>query len=141
MASTHELELGRVLVNQGLLTQEQVLSLVRTRNEAPSGPELGALTLDRGLVSAAQLTQAQKDVAAGKGKWVVARDQMETNCEISLSATREAVARECLSEALARLDADRAQAVQELRRLAEDFSDTESGNRALEHLRALGETP
>ena len=88
MASTHELELGRVLVNQGLLTQEQVLSLVRTRNEAPSGPELGALALDRGLVSAAQLTQAQKDVAAGKGKWVVARDQMETNCEISLSATR-----------------------------------------------------
>jgi hypothetical protein len=139
VASNEEIQLGRVLVNQELLTQEQVLTLIRCRNEAPDGPDLGALMVARGLVNEAQLAEARQAVADGQGNWVKPRHEMSTAHEISLSSTRETVARECLNEALEELSKDRAGAIQEIRRLADEFSDTESGNRALEHLKALGE--
>ena len=134
MASGDEIKLGRLAVQKGLLSQEQVLAALRVRNAAPAGPALGAVLVEKGLLSPAQLAELSASLERGEDP----RDRREvsTEQEISLSGTREAIARACLEEALAALGRDRQGALRELARLSSEFGDTESGNKALSHLRA-----
>ena len=58
---------------------------------------------------------------------------------ISLGSAREAVARECFNEAKSQLEANPEGAVREIRRLADEFEDTESGNAARAFLDGLSD--
>ena len=133
MATADEIKLGRLAVNRGYLSQEQVLAVLRVRNAAPEGPTLGALLVERGLLSQEQLAELRSSLLRGEE----ARDRREvsTEREISLAGPREMIARACLEEALAALGRDREGALKELARLASEFGDTESGNKALVHLK------
>ena len=85
------------------------------------------------LVTKGVLTQQQLDdvgAAARASELRQGRDEAATDHMIPLGSAREAIARECLREAEAALDTDRDGALKELQRLAEEFADTESGNRA-----------
>jgi hypothetical protein len=140
VASEDEIQLGRLAVKRGFVTEEQVLTVLRARNDDPAGPDLGALLGARGLVPPLAVAALREAVARGEGRPAARRDEMSTEHEISLSGAREAIARETLEEAQEHLDDGRRdEGVRELRRLAEDFPDTESGNRARALLEGLGE--
>lgn len=141
MASQQEIELGRLAVARGLVTEEQVLTALRARNQDPAGPDLGALLVARGLVPRALVDALRGAVERGEGRQPPrrpARDELSTEHEISLGGAREAIARDTLEEAQAALATRRDEALRELRRLADEFPDTESGNRARELLAELG---
>ena len=134
MADTDEIKLGRLAVSRGLCSQEQVLSALRARNAAPEGPTLGTILVERGLVTLEALSELR--AALLRGEEQRERHEASTEREISLGGTREAIARACLEEALTALPKDRPGALRELERLAAEFGDTESGNKALAHLKA-----
>lgn len=141
MASQQEIELGRLAVKRGFVTEEQVLTALRARNQDPDGPDLGALLVMKGLLPAGVLVALRQAQARGEagGPARPRRDELSTEHEISLGGAREAIARESLDEAEALLRTPRHdEGVRELRRLAEEFADTESGNRARELLAELG---
>lgn len=140
MASQEEIRLGRLAVKRGLVTEEQVLSLLRVRNAAPQGPDLGLLLVQKGHVGPQVLAELQQAAEQGEGAVAPSRHEASTDHEISLSSAREAIARASLDEAVEALRrGERGEATKELRRLAADFSDTESGNRAREVLDSMGE--
>lgn len=133
MADELEIQLGRLAVKRGFVTEEQVLTTLRVRNQNPAGPSLGALLVERGLLPKGIMEALDEAVRRGEGKKPAARprrDEMSTEHEISLGGAREAIARESLEEAQAALKTNRDEALKELRRLADEFPDTESGNRA-----------
>ncbi|MGE0713522.1 MAG: hypothetical protein AB7N76_14235 [Planctomycetota bacterium] len=136
MADQREIELGRLAVERKLVTQEQVLSALRARNADPAGPDLGERLVAGGHLGAAALAALKAAVA--RGERPRPRSEASTDHMIPLGNTREAIARECLREAEAEVARDLASAIRELQRLAEDFSDTESGVRARERLAELG---
>lgn len=141
MASPEEIRLGRLVVKRGVCTDEQVLALLRVRNQDPTGPDLGVILLQRGLLGPQLLAELQRAVAQGEGTPATSRHEASTDHEVSVSSAREAIARECLNEAVAALrgaNAGREEALRELRRLAAEFSDTESGNRARAVLDEVG---
>lgn len=141
MASQQEIQLGRLAVQRGFVTEEQVLTALRARNQDPDGPDLGALLVEKGLVPPGVMVALRQAQARGEGGGPARprRDEMSTEHEISLGTAREAIARESLEEAEALLSTPRREeGVRELRRLADEFADTESGNRARELLAALG---
>jgi hypothetical protein len=141
MASEVEIRLGRLVVKRGLATEEQLLQALRQRNQAPGGPDLGQLLVQKGLLTPPVLAALQRDAAEGKGQVPAAkpaRHEVTTDHQINLGSAREAIARECLDEALANMGKKKDEAVKELARLAAEFADTESGNRAKEVLRAVG---
>ncbi|MCA8923908.1 MAG: hypothetical protein KDD82_19005 [Planctomycetes bacterium] len=138
MANPHEIELGRLLVARGLLTHEQVLALVREGNA--DGRELADLVVVRGHASQQVVDRLQEIIHNETRSPLARRADASTEHEISLTGVRESIARACLEEALAMLPKDRGEAHRELRRLAQEFSDTESGIRAAQHLRAQGQT-
>lgn len=140
MASPDEIRLGRLAVKRGLVTEEQVLALLRQRNAAPQGPDLGVLLVQRGHVGPQALADLQRAAEAGEGTQAPSRHEASTDHEISLGSAREAIARASLDEAVEALRrGERAEATKELRRLTTDFRDTESGNKAREVLDSLGE--
>jgi hypothetical protein len=132
VADEHEIQLGRLAVKRGFVTEEQVLTALRARNQDPAGPGLGELLVARGLLPRGILDALSEAVRRGEGKPAARprRDEMSTEHEISLGTAREAIARESLEEAQAALKTRRDEALRELRRLADEFADTESGNRA-----------
>ncbi len=141
MASQQEIELGRLAVQRGFVTEEQVLTALRARNQDPDGPDLGALLVERGLVPPGVMTALRQAHARGEGGRPARprRDELSTEHQISLGGAREAIARDSLEEAEALLSTPRRdEAVRELRRLAAEFADTESGNRARELRGGLG---
>jgi hypothetical protein len=83
------------------------------------------------------LQELRKAVALGLARERRDRHEVSTDHQISLTGAREAIARESLAEAQRELRKNREAAVREIRRLVEEFSDTESGNRAAELLRRL----
>ena len=128
MANESEILLGRLIVERSLATQEQVLQTLRDRNADPEGPSLGERLVKKGV-----LTQEQLDDISAAGRATElrqGRDEAATDHMIPLGSAREAIARECLREAEAALATDRDSALKELGRLAAEFADTESGNRA-----------
>jgi len=139
VADEVEIRLARVAVSRGFITQEQALALIRRRNEAPDGADIGALLVQEGWVPAGAIEGLQAAVASGNDTTAMPRPrhEMSTEHEISLGSTREVIARECLNEALSDLEGNRELALRELERLAEEFPDTESGLRARERLREL----
>lgn len=136
MAEQGEIALARLAVERRLVTQEQVLAALRERNAAPTGPDLGERLVARGHLSGAVLAELR--VALAQGVSPPARHEASTDHMIPLSSTREAIARECLREAIEMLDTNRAEAIVELQRLREDFQDTESGLAAQAKLAELG---
>ena len=130
MASEAEIKLGRLAVERRLATEEQVLGALRERNADPHGPELGERLVARGLFSGYVLSELRRALSSGPVVSSQARADASTEHALPLGPTREAIARECLREAEDALASDRAAALLELRRLAAEFSDTESGNRA-----------
>lgn len=137
MASEQEIQLGRLAVKRGFLTEEQVLAILRDRNADAAGPDLGALLVARGLVTQPIVAALKEAVKRGEGKPAARRDEMSTEHEISLGGAREAIARASLEEAQALVKSRPAEAVAELQRLAQEFADTESGNRARKLLEQL----
>lgn len=135
MAAQEEIELGRLAVERSLCTQEQVLAALRSRNADPEGPALGERLVAEGHLNVEALAVLRAAVA--RGMRARPRSEASTDHAIPLGNTREAIARECLREAQGALAGDRAAALRELQRLAEDFSDTESGVRARELLSEL----
>ncbi len=141
MASEEEIKLGKLVVERKLATQEQVLTTLRERNEEPAGPDLGARFVAKGLFSEYVLDELKRVLDTGPdGKPVRSRHEASTERSISLGSARETVARECLNEARSQLDSNREAAIREIRRLAEEFEDTESGNAARAMLDELGST-
>lgn len=139
MASEQEIQLGRLAVKRGFVTEEQVLTALHARNRDPQGPDLGHLLVKQGLLPAGIMAALREAVQRGEGAPPSRRrDEMSTEHEISLGGAREAIARESLEEARALLDTRRDEAVKELRRLADEFADTESGNHARQLLKQLG---
>lgn len=141
MASQQEIQLGRLAVQRGFVTEEQVLVALRARNQDPQGPDLGEVLVRKGLVPAGVMAALRQAQARGEVALPArpSRDELSTEHEISLGGAREAIARDSLEEARALLSTPRRdEAVRELRRLAEEFADTESGNRARELLAELG---
>lgn len=136
MANESEIQLGRLIVERSLATQEQVLQTLRERNADPEGPDLGARLVEKGILSATQLDDLSAAASAAQSRQ--ARDEATTDHMIPLGSAREAIARECLREAEAALATDQAGALKELKRLSEEFADTESGNRAGALLREHG---
>ena len=136
MAEQGEIALARLAVERRLVTQEQVLAALRERNAAPVGPDLGERLVARGHLTAALLAELR--VALARGESPPARHEASTDHMIPLSSTREAIARECLREAIEMLATNRAEAIVELQRLREDFQDTESGLAAQAKLAELG---
>jgi hypothetical protein len=137
VASEQEIQLGRLAVKRGFLTEEQVLAILRDRNEDAAGPDLGALLVARGLMTAPIVGALQEAVKRGEGKPASRRDEMSTEHEISLGGAREAIARASLEEAQALVRSRPAEARAELVRLAAEFADTESGNRAKKLLETM----
>ncbi|RMG06548.1 MAG: hypothetical protein D6731_25520 [Planctomycetota bacterium] len=139
MASEAEIRLGRLVVERGLCTQAQVVAALNERNEDPAGPELGERLVAKGYFSAYVLAELRRVLERGAdGSPLRPRHEASTERNISLGSAREAIARECLNEAKARLEDDRAAALQEIRRLAEEFDDTDSGAEARALLDELG---
>jgi hypothetical protein len=140
VASEQEIQLGRLAVKRGFVTEEQVLTALHARNKDPLGPDLGHLLVKQGLLPAGIMAALREAVVRGEGAAPPRhrRDEMSTEHEISLGGAREAIARESLEEARALIDSRRDEAVKELKRLAEEFADTESGNRARQLLKQLG---
>jgi len=140
VASAEEIRLGRLAVKRGVCTDEQVIALLRARNQDPSGPDLGVLLLQKGALTPQLLAELQRQVAQGEGAPATSRHERSTDHEISVSSAREAIARECLDEAVVflREKGKRDEALKELRRLADEFADTESGNRARAILDEVG---
>lgn len=130
MANEAEIKLGRLAVERGLVTEAQVLDALRERNADLAGPDLGAVLVRRGLLDAPTREELARAVAAGAAAAPRQRHDMSTDHMIPLEGAREAIARECLAEAQAALERDPEGARRELRRLAEEFADTESGARA-----------
>jgi hypothetical protein len=132
VADEREIQLGRLAVKRGFVTEEQVLQTLHVRNQSPSGPTLGELLVARGFLPKGIMDALNEAVMRGEGKPAARprRDEMSTEHEISLGGAREAIARESLEEAQAHLKTNREEALKELRRLADEFPDTESGNRA-----------
>jgi hypothetical protein len=133
VATEEEVRLGRIAVQRGFATEEQVIDALRVRNK--SGGDLGELLVSRGLVPAAELPrlrQAAKSAPAPRS-----RDDVDTDHEISITGTREILAREQLAEALNAVARDPSGALRELKRLAAEFPDTESGVRADREARSL----
>ena len=135
MATEEEVRLGRLAVMRGLATEEQVLDALRVRNRAESG-DLGAMLAERGLVTQAVLEDLR--AAAKRGEGAVAKNRLDASTElaVSLGNTREILARDQLEEALRAAPRDPGGALSELRRLAHDFRDTESGGRAAREAKA-----
>lgn len=137
MASEAEIKLGRLVVERKLATEEQVLRTLRERNEDPDGPDLGARLVKRGLIDSGTLPALVRAVEAGESPQSKRRHDMSTDHMIPLAGAREAIARECLREALEALSKNRDSALQEMRRLSREFPDTESGNKAQALLKEL----
>jgi hypothetical protein len=137
MADAEEIEIGRLAVERDLVTQEQVLSALRARNADPTGPDLGQRLVAAGRLGAEALAALR--AAVTRGARARPRSEASTDHAIPLGNTREAIARECLREAEEQLPTNHEAAVQELRRLSEDFSDTESGVAAKKRLESLGD--
>jgi hypothetical protein len=135
VASEEEVRLGRLAVQRGFATQEQVIEALRVRNT--SGGDLGELLVKKGFLPAAELVrlrEAARAAPSGTGKtW----NEASTDHAISITGTREILARDQLSEALRVKHKDPRGALRELRRLEGDFPDTESGVRAGEEARAI----
>ena len=138
MASEHEIALGKLVVERNLATQEQILTTLRERNEDPEGDELGARLVAKGFFSEYVLQELARVLELGDdGKPARPRHEASTERVISLGSAREAVARECFNEAKSQLEADPENAIREIRRLADEFEDTESGNAARAFLDGL----
>lgn len=131
MASEEEIRLGKLVVQRKLCTDEQVLSTLRERNEDADGPALGVRLVGKGFFSEYVLTELNRVLDVGEdGAPTRPRHQASTERHISLGSARESVARECLTEAKSQLNTNREEALKEIKRLADEFQDTESGNAA-----------
>lgn len=130
MASEAEIQLGRLAVSRGLATQEQVLAALHQRNADPDGVDLGERLAGAGLLTPPALAELRAAVAGGAAVAPPKRHEAATDLEIPLGPAREMIARECLEEAKRFLASDPKAATLELRRLVDEFPDTESGNRA-----------
>lgn len=137
MATEEEVRLGRLVVTRGHATEEQVLNALRERNAKPRGPDLAAILEARGLVPPPTIEELRRAVARGEGLASFDRNEASTDHEISIHGTREVIARDQLEEALRAAKAQPRVAHRELKRLAEEFRDTESGVRAEREARAL----
>lgn len=135
MATEAEIKLGRLVVTRGLATDAQVLAALRERNADPDGPDLGQRLVAMGLFSG-YVCEELKRVATGSPEERRPRHEQSTDAMISLGTAREAISRECLNEAIAMLGPSRKAALEEIARLAEEFSDTESGLKAKSVLEA-----
>src|SRR5256885_1015042 len=113
-------------VKRGFATEEQVIDALRARNSAGGG--LGGLLVKRGLVPRDELVRLRED--ARRPAVAPSRNDASTDHEISIVGTREIIARDQLAEALRSVKRDPRSALRELRRLAKEFPDTESGVRA-----------
>jgi hypothetical protein len=133
MAEQNEIELARLAVERRLVTQEQVLAALRQRNADPQGPDLGQRLVQSGHLTREALDELQQ--AQARGEVPRPRHEASTDHMIPLGSTREVIARECLREAIEMLETDRERALVELRRLTEDFMDTQSGVEASERLK------
>jgi hypothetical protein len=133
VATEEEIRLGRVAVAYGFATEEQVMDALRVRNS--SGGELGALLVKRGLIPAAELARLKEEARRPTGP--KNREELSTEHEISIGGTREILARDQLNEALRDVKRDPKAAVRALRRLAEEFPDTESGVRAENEVKGM----
>tara|TARA_R110002072_G_scaffold3940_1_gene28157 strand:- start:532 stop:945 length:414 start_codon:yes stop_codon:yes gene_type:complete len=132
MAEQNEIELARLAVERRLVTQEQVLAALRLRNADPQGPDLGERLVQTGHLSSEVLDELRQ--AQARGEVPRPRHEASTDHMIPLGSTREVIARECLREAIEMLGTDRERALIELRRLTEDFMDTQSGVEASQRL-------
>jgi hypothetical protein len=134
VATEEDVRLGRIAVQRGFATEEQVIDALRVRNK--SGGDLGECLVQRGLVPQGELARlreaAKQPAAPSRG-----RDDVSTDHEISITGTREILARDQLAEALRALPHDPRAALRELKRLAKEFPDTESGVRADREARGL----
>lgn len=138
MASDEEIKLGKLVVARGLCTDEQVIGALRERNDDPDGPGLGERLAKAGFFSEYVLNELLRVLDSDEdGNPQRPRHEASTERNISLGSAREAVARECLNEAKSQLVANRDAAIQEIRRLAAEFQDTESGNSAASLLAEL----
>ena len=137
MPGEDDVRLGRLVVSRGLATEEQIIEALRARSM--SGEDLGAVLVRRGLVPAAALDGLRK--AAKEAPLPTGRDDASTDFEISITGTREILARDQLLEALRTMPRDPRAALRELRRLAKDFQDTESGVRAEQEAKGLEKRP
>lgn len=139
MASDQDIQLGKLVVARTLCTDEQVLTTLRERNADPHGPDLGERLVAKGYFSQYVLSELLRVLDTGEdGHPQRPRHEASTERNISLGSAREAVARECLNEAKAQLESNREAAVREIRRLATEFQDTESGNLAQDLLGEIG---
>lgn len=132
MAEQNEIELARLAVERRLVTQEQVLAALRLRNADPAGPDLGQRLVQTGHLTPEALDELRQ--AQARGEVPRPRHEASTDHMIPLGSTREVIARECLREAIEMLETDRERALVELRRLTEDFMDTQSGVEASQRL-------
>jgi hypothetical protein len=138
MATEEEVRLGRLVVQRKHATEAQVVDALRERNARPKGPDLAAVLEARGLLTSELARKLRDAVAKGEGlSPALARDEASTDHEISLGSTREVIARDQLEEALRAAKAQPKMAYRELRRLAKEFRDTESGVRAEREAGAL----
>ena len=139
MASEAEIRLGRLAVERGLATEEQVLAALRERNAEPEGADLGDRLTAAGVLAEGALRDLRAAVAAGAAAAPRPRHEAATDLEIPLGPAREMIARESLNEIQSLLPGRQDEAAHALRRLSEEFPDTESGNRARTLLRELEE--
>ena len=108
MAAQAEIKLGRLVVERGLCTQEQVIVALKERNADPEGATLGERLVAKGFFSDYVLKELERVVATGAdGRPTRQRHEASTERNISLGSAREAIARECLNEARALIDDDR----------------------------------
>jgi len=139
VASEAEIRLGRLAVERGLATEEQVLAALRERNAEPEGADLGDRLTAAGVLAEGDLRDLRAAVAAGAAAAPRPRHEAATDLEIPLGPAREMIARESLNEIQSLLPGRQDEAAHALRRLSEEFPDTESGNRARTLLRELEE--
>jgi hypothetical protein len=133
VASEEEVRLGRIVVQRGFATEEQVIDALRARNTG--GGDLGDVLVKRGLVPKAELAVLRDE--ARRAPSPKDRTEVATDHEMSIAGTREILARDQLSEALRAVKRDPRGALRELQRLAKEFPDTESGVRAEQEARGL----
>jgi hypothetical protein len=139
VATDEEVRLGRLIVRLGHATEEQVLDALRERNRSPKGPDLASILETRGVVSPAVVAKLRKETASGGGAVLFTRAEASTEHEISIQSTREVLARDQLDEALRLAKTEPKLGHRDLKRLAEEFRDTESGVRAANEARELEE--